>query len=250
MEQRRRALEWGAQAGVWLGLLHGCWQLWRKRPDTTGWRPLRMRENDQIVSRWLQQRGVRRIQLGATSIQEGGFYRRGEECRHVAQVNSRSLYLLSPRQKWCGRINHLHLRGLQWCTESQRTAEFHLRRRRGNSWRWGRGLWKFTSHWASVPKGSMEKSGKQRKEGLGRAGKKGYKSVSRQSVQFSSSVMSDSLRPHGLQHIRPPCLSPTPGVYSNSCSLRWWCHPTISSSVLLLSSRLQSFPASGFFQMS
>lgn len=58
-----------------------------------------MRENEQIVSRWQQQRGVRGIQLGATSIQEaGGFYRRGEECRHVAQVKSRSLYLLSPRR--------------------------------------------------------------------------------------------------------------------------------------------------------
>ena len=50
-------------------------------------------------------------------------------------------------------------------------------------------------------------------------------------VQFSRSVVSDSLRPHGLQHIRPPCPSPTPGVYSNSCPLSWWCHPTISSSV-------------------
>ena len=49
------------------------------------------------------------------------------------------------------------------------------------------------------------------------------------SVQFSHSVMSDSLRPHGLQHARPPCPSPTPRVYSNSCPLSWWCHPTISS---------------------
>ena len=54
------------------------------------------------------------------------------------------------------------------------------------------------------------------------------------SVQFSSSVMSDSLRPHGLQHARPACLSPTPGVYPNSCPLSWWCHPTISSSCPLL----------------
>ena len=69
-------------------------------------------------------------------------------------------------------------------------------------------------------------------------------------VQFSHSVMSDSLRPYGLQHTRPPCPSPTPGVYSNSCPLNWWCHPTISSSVVPFSSRLQSFPVSGSFQMS
>ena len=70
------------------------------------------------------------------------------------------------------------------------------------------------------------------------------------SVQFSCSVMSDSLRPHGLQHARPPCPSLTPGVYSNSCPLSWWCHPTTSSSVVPFSSHLQSFPASGSFQMS
>ena len=63
-------------------------------------------------------------------------------------------------------------------------------------------------------------------------------------------VISDSLRPHGLQHPRPPCLSPTPGVYSNSCPLSQWCHPIISSSVIPFSSRLQSFPESGSFQMS
>ena len=68
--------------------------------------------------------------------------------------------------------------------------------------------------------------------------------------QFSWSVMSHFLRPHGLQHTRPPCLSPTPGVYPNSCPLSQWCHPTISSSVVPFSSRLQSFPASGSFQMS
>ena len=62
--------------------------------------------------------------------------------------------------------------------------------------------------------------------------------------------MSDSLRPHGLQHTRPPCPLPTPGVYSNSCPLNWWCHPTISSSVVPFSSLLQSFPASGSFPMS
>ena len=56
------------------------------------------------------------------------------------------------------------------------------------------------------------------------------------SVQFSHSVVSDSLRPHGLQHIRPPCPSPTPRVYSNSCPLSWWCHPTISCPLHLLPS--------------
>ena len=62
--------------------------------------------------------------------------------------------------------------------------------------------------------------------------------------------MSESLLPHGLQHARLPCSSPTPGVYSNSCLLSQWCHPTISSSVIPFSSHLQSFPASGSFQMS
>ena len=59
--------------------------------------------------------------------------------------------------------------------------------------------------------------------------------------------MSDSLWPHGLQHARPPCPSPTPGVYSNSCPLSWWCHPTTSFSVVPFSSCLQSFPTSGSF---
>ena len=70
------------------------------------------------------------------------------------------------------------------------------------------------------------------------------------SVQFSLSVVSNSLRPHELQHPRPPCLLPTPGVYSSSYPLSWWCHPTISSSVIPFSSCLQSFSASGSFQMS
>ena len=65
------------------------------------------------------------------------------------------------------------------------------------------------------------------------------------SAQLSHSVVSDSLQPHELQQTRPPCLSPTPGVYSNSCPLSRWCHPTISSSVVPFSSCLQSFPASG-----
>ena len=70
------------------------------------------------------------------------------------------------------------------------------------------------------------------------------------SVQFSRSVVSDSLRPHESQHARPPCPSPTPGAYSNSCPLSQWYHPTISSSVVPFSSRLQPFPASGSFPMS
>ena len=69
-------------------------------------------------------------------------------------------------------------------------------------------------------------------------------------LHFSHSVMSDSLQPHGLQHARPPCPSPTPRVYSNSCPLSPWCHPAISSSVIPFSSCLQSFPASGSFQIS
>ena len=70
------------------------------------------------------------------------------------------------------------------------------------------------------------------------------------SVQFSCSVVSDSLRPHEQQHARPPCPSPTPGVHPNPCPLSRRCHPTISSSVILFSSCLQSFPAPGSFQMS
>ena len=62
--------------------------------------------------------------------------------------------------------------------------------------------------------------------------------------------MSDSLWPHGLQHTRPPCASPIPGAYSNSCPSSQWCHPTISSSVTPFSSCLQSFPASGSFPVS
>ena len=69
-------------------------------------------------------------------------------------------------------------------------------------------------------------------------------------VQLSHSVMSNSLWPHRLQHTRPHCLSPTPRVYPNSSPLSWWCHPTISYSVVPFSSCPQSFPASGSFQMS
>ena len=70
------------------------------------------------------------------------------------------------------------------------------------------------------------------------------------SVQFSHSVMSDSLWPHQSQHTRPPCPSPTFGVYPNSCPLSQWCHSTISSSVVPFSPCPQSFPASGSFPMS
>ena len=70
------------------------------------------------------------------------------------------------------------------------------------------------------------------------------------SAQFSCSVVSDSLQPHGLQPARPPCSSPTRRVYSNSSPLSQWCRPTISSSIVPFSSRLQSFPKSRSFQMS
>jgi len=70
------------------------------------------------------------------------------------------------------------------------------------------------------------------------------------SIRFSCSVMFSCLQLHGMQHARLPCPSPTPRACSNSCPLSWWCHPTISSSVVPFSSCLQSFPASGSFQMS
>ena len=70
------------------------------------------------------------------------------------------------------------------------------------------------------------------------------------SVQFSCSVISNSLQPHGLQHPRLPCSSPSPRACSNSCPLSQWCYPTISSSVVPFSSCLQSFPASGSFPRS
>ena len=70
------------------------------------------------------------------------------------------------------------------------------------------------------------------------------------SVQFSCSLVSNSLQPHEPQHARPPCPSPTPGIYPNSCPLSQWCRLAISSSVILFSSCPQSFPASGSFNMS
>ena len=80
----------------------------------------------------------------------------------------------------------------------------------------------------------------------------GMSSVFTQSVQFSRSVLSDSLwpRPHESQHARPPCPSPTPGVYSNLCPSHWWCHPAISSSVVPFSSCPQSLPTSRSLPMS
>ena len=70
------------------------------------------------------------------------------------------------------------------------------------------------------------------------------------SVLFSRSIVSDFLWPHEPQHTRPPCPSPSPGVHPNPCPSSWWCHPAISSSVVPFFSYLQSFPASGSFQMS
>ena len=77
-----------------------------------------------------------------------------------------------------------------------------------------------------------------------------WKDTQDHSDQFSLSVMSDSLQPHGQQHVRLPCPSPTPRACSHSCPSSWWYHPIISSSVVPFSSCLQSFPVSGFFQMS
>ena len=74
--------------------------------------------------------------------------------------------------------------------------------------------------------------------------------LSHSDIQFSHSIMSDSLWPHGLQHTRLPCPPPTPGAYSNLHRFSQWCYPTISSSVIPFSSRLQSFPALGSFPMS
>ena len=78
---------------------------------------------------------------------------------------------------------------------------------------------------------------------------RGKNNCKQRSVQLSCSAMSDSLWPHGLQHTRLPCPSPTPGAYSNSCLLSRWCHPIISSSVIPFSSHLQTFPASESFQV-
>ena len=84
----------------------------------------------------------------------------------------------------------------------------------------------------------------------GRAGNKLEDWYALTSVQFSRSVVSDYLWPHESQHTRPPCPSPTPGVYSNSCPSSRWCHPAISPSVIPFSSCPQSLPSSGSFSMS
>ena len=89
----------------------------------------------------------------------------------------------------------------------------------------------------------------QRLKILHAAPKTWHSSVQFSSVQFSCLVVSDSSRPHGLHHSRPPCPSPTPRVYSNSCPLSQWCYPTISSSIIPFSSHFQSCPASGSFKM-
>ena len=83
-----------------------------------------------------------------------------------------------------------------------------------------------------------------------RWGQEKQQGLSRPSVQFSCSVVSDSLRPHESQHARPPCPSPTPRIDSNSCPLSQWCHPAISSSVVPFSSCPQSLPASESCPMS
>ena len=84
----------------------------------------------------------------------------------------------------------------------------------------------------------------------GTEGASSYVLLINESVQFSRSVVSSSLRPHEPQHTRPPCPSPTPRVHPNPCTSSWWSHPAISSSVVPFSSCPQSFPASGSFPMS
>ena len=125
------------------------------------------------------------------------------------------------------------------------------------SWCWHQG----PEHWDNTEEPSIvRRIGWSSNQGLhctsGRWGQTVYgserwnKPTGNSSVQVSCSVIFNSLWPHGLQHARPSCPSPTPWVHSNSCPLHQWCHPTISSSVVPFSSCLQSFPASGSFQMS
>ena len=111
-------------------------------------------------------------------------------------------------------------------------------------WTW---TWANSRRWWGMEKPSVaQSSGSQRKE-VTLAPLQRYRSAL---AQFNCSVVSDSLRPYGLQHARLPCPSPTPRACSNSCPSSWWCHPTILSSVDPFFSCLQSFPASGSFQMS
>ena len=112
------------------------------------------------------------------------------------------------------------------------------------SWNPGSLLWKLSFIWGKTRTVVWERQHFRQLWGAP------AKKVGARSVQFSHSVMSDSLRPHGLQHPRPPCPIPTPGAHPNSCPLSRCCHPTISSSVVPFSSWPQSFPASGSFQLS
>ena len=117
-----------------------------------------------------------------------------------------------------------------------------------HNWNWltlcrrepGKALWRCCRRWIL-----KDKFYKQTKVDQGKRKDIAETDILKSTVQFSRLVVSDSLRPHGLQHTRPPCPSPTPGVHANPCPLSWWCHPTISSSVDPFSSCLQSFLASG-----
>ena len=120
---------------------------------------------------------------------------------------------------------------------------------------WARSYGRFTLLLGYLPQTCQDAPSSQRSSEDLRPGKQPQKELLlsqnttlARAVQFSCSVVSDFLRPQGLQHTRPSCPSPTPRVYSNSCPSSQWCHPTISSSVVPFSSRLQSFPASVFFQ--
>ena len=104
-----------------------------------------------------------------------------------------------------------------------------------------RGVWWAIVH--GVTKSQIDWATKQQNKDSSQA-------VRFSSVQFSHSAMSDSLRPHELQHARPPCASPIPGVYPNSCPSSRWYHPAISFSVIPFSTSPQSLPASGSFPMS
>ena len=109
-------------------------------------------------------------------------------------------------------------------------------------------LWPFwLRNCALVSKISRSSERKKQKKELRNLGHWWYQFSS---FHFSRSVVSDYFQPHEPQQARPPCPSPTPRVHSNPCPLSWWCHPTISSSVVPFSSCPQSFPTSGSFQMS
>ena len=128
-------------------------------------------------------------------------------------------------------------------------------RKVAHNWDWltlcrrepGKAVWKCCQSW--IWKINFTSRQKLIKE-IGKTLQRDQHAQKHSSVQFSHSVVSDSWWPHGLQHTRPPCPSPTPRVYPNSCPLSQYCHPTISSSVILFSSHLQSFPASESFQIS